>query len=188
MLATKYGPSCLQYVRLPLIPNEFVEGSEDCLYLNVYRPGKNVLDNLNIFLLPVIIWIHGGYFMYGGAKLYGSQYLMDKDVVLVTINYRVGPLGMIKSHNNHFMKVNWIYLMNFLGFLSTEDEVVPGNNGLKDQNMAIRWVSENIEWFGGNPEKITLVGLSAGGASVHYHYLSPMSVDLFQGKIIYLIL
>lgn len=70
---------------------------------------------------------------------------------------------------------------NLLGFLSTEDEVTPGNMGLKDQSMALRWVSENIEWFGGNPEKVTLVGLSAGGASVHYHYLSQMSAGLFQG-------
>lgn len=54
--------------------------------------------------------------------------------------------------------------------------------GLKDQNMAIRWVSENIEKFGGDPKQITLVGLSAGGASVHYHYLSPMSAGLFKGE------
>lgn len=53
--------------------------------------------------------------------------------------------------------------------------------GLKDQSMALRWVSENIEWFGGDPNRVTLVGLSAGGASVHYHYLSPMSAGLFQG-------
>jgi len=53
--------------------------------------------------------------------------------------------------------------------------------GLKDQNMALRWVSQNIEWFGGDPKKVTLVGLSAGGASVHYHYLSQMSAGLFQG-------
>lgn len=55
--------------------------------------------------------------------------------------------------------------------------------GLKDQSMALRWVSENIEWFGGNPKRITLIGLSAGGASVHYHYLSPLSAGLFQGLL-----
>jgi len=53
--------------------------------------------------------------------------------------------------------------------------------GLKDQNMALRWVSRNIEWFGGDPNRVTLFGISSGGASVHYHYLSQMSAGLFQG-------
>lgn len=66
------------------------------------------------------------------------------------------------------------------GFLSTEDDVVPGNMGLKDQSMALRWVHDNVEYFGGDPKRITLGGLSAGGASVHYHYMSPLSVGLFQ--------
>lgn len=61
------------------------------------------------------------------------------------------------------------------GFLSTEDEVVPGNMGLKDQTAALRWVQRNIASFGGNPASVTLTGQSAGGASVHYHYLSPLS-------------
>ena len=59
--------------------------------------------------------------------------------------------------------------------MSTEDEVVPGNMGMKDQVMALRWVKENIKSFGGNPDSVTISGLSAGGASVHYHYLSPLS-------------
>lgn len=63
----------------------------------------------------------------------------------------------------------------FLGFLSTEDEAAPGNFGLKDQVMALRWIKDNIKHFGGNPESVTITGLSAGGASVHFHYFSPMS-------------
>lgn len=63
----------------------------------------------------------------------------------------------------------------YLGFLSTEDQVVPGNNGLKDQVLALKWIKDNIKFFGGNPDSITIAGSSAGGASVHYHYLSPLS-------------
>jgi carboxylesterase type B len=83
----------------------------------------------------------------------GPEYLIDHDVVIVTFNYRLGPLG----------------------FLSTEDTVVPGNNGLKDQQLAIKWVHENIQLFGGDPEKITIVGESAGGASVSHHLLNKNS-------------
>lgn len=63
----------------------------------------------------------------------------------------------------------------FAGFLSTEDDVVVGNNGLKDQVLALQWIQTNIRSFGGNPKSVTLDGFSAGGASVHYHYLSPIS-------------
>ena len=67
--------------------------------------------------------------------------------------------------------------------MSTEDDIVPGNMGLKDQSMALRWVHDNIEFFGGDHQKITLVGSSAGGVSVHYHYFSPLSAGLFQNGI-----
>ncbi|XP_043528092.1 venom carboxylesterase-6-like [Frieseomelitta varia] len=156
--ATKFGSPCLQYTQLPSNPDDEVEGAEDCLYLNIYVPADTRTSSKS---LPVIFWIHGGAFQYGSGMLMGAKYLMDRDVVFVTINYRLGMLG----------------------FLSTEDEIIPGNMGLKDQSMALRWVSENIEWFGGDPKKVTLVGLSAGGVSVHYHYLSPMSAGLFQGGI-----
>ena len=68
-----------------------------------------------------------------------------------------------------------------LGFLSTEDKIVPGNNGLKDQSQAIRWVQENIVKFGGDPNRITIFGQSAGSASVHYHMISPLS----KGKYLF---
>ncbi|KAK2580523.1 hypothetical protein KPH14_006257 [Odynerus spinipes] len=155
--ATKFGSPCLQYEQIVREGEDRVQGSEDCLYLNVYVPVLEKTDSK----LPVIFWIHGGAFQYGSGMDMGAKFLMDQDVIFVTINYRLGPLG----------------------FLSTEDEVLPGNLGLKDQSMALRWVSENIEWFNGNPNKITLTGLSAGGASVHYHYLSKLSAGLFQGGI-----
>ncbi|GAB1859689.1 Carboxylic ester hydrolase [Camponotus japonicus] len=157
--ATKFGSPCIQYAQFPFNPTEKVEGAEDCLYLNIYVPVRKKTENKTS--IPVLFWIHGGAFQFGSGMIYKATYLMDSDVILVTINYRLGPMG----------------------FLSTEDEVVPGNMGLKDQNMALRWVSENIEWFGGDPSRITLIGLSAGGASVHYHYLSQMSVGLFRGGI-----
>ena len=86
---------------------------------------------------------------------------MKNDVIFVGLHYRLGSLG----------------------FLSTEDDIVPGNMGLKDQSMAMRWVKTHIRAFGGDPEKITITGLSAGGASVHYHYLSRMSTGLFHSGI-----
>lgn len=70
-----------------------------------------------------------------------------------------------------------------LGFLSTEDEIVPGNMALKDQAVAIRWAAHNIEYFGGDSRRITLAGSSTGGASVNYHYLSPMTAGLFHSGI-----
>lgn len=133
-----------------------VSGEEDCLYLNVYVP---VLTN-STKLLPVLFAIHGGAYQFGSA-LTGPKFLMDHDVIHVAINYRVG----------------------IFGFLSTEDHILPGNMGLKDQSMALRWTWENILAFGGDPRKITIIGISAGAASVHYHYLSPMSKGLFQNGI-----
>lgn len=70
-----------------------------------------------------------------------------------------------------------------LGFLSTEDKTLPGNLGLKDQVLALKWVSNNIEYFGGDPRKIILVGFSAGSSSIQYHYLMPQSRGLFHGSI-----
>ncbi|XP_046828969.1 venom carboxylesterase-6-like [Vespa crabro] len=160
LLATTFGSPCLQYIQIITEFEDRIQGSEDCLYLNVYVPTRDH-KNSQLPLLPVIFWIHGGAFQFGSGMHMGPKFVMDRDVIFVTINYRLG----------------------LLGFLSTEDDVLPGNMGLKDQNIALKWVFENIEWFGGDPNKITLTGLSAGGASVHYHYLSRLSSGLFQGGI-----
>ncbi|KAJ4446940.1 hypothetical protein ANN_13642 [Periplaneta americana] len=152
--ATKEGPDCIQrpFPEAPTSPE--LVGDEDCLYLNVYTPQLPEAGGATE-LLPVMFWIHGGAWMAGSGStdLYGPQYLLDKEIVLVTINYRLGPLG----------------------FLSTGDEVCPGNNGLKDQVAALRWVRDNIAAFGGNPDSVTIFGESAGGANVHYHVLSKAS-------------
>ncbi|XP_034252085.1 venom carboxylesterase-6-like [Thrips palmi] len=150
--ATKLPPKCIQYDRYPV---SAVLGEEDCLYLNVYTPK---LAAPGAPLLDVLVFIHGGGFMYGASADWGPELILDRDVVLVTINYRLGVMG----------------------FLSTEDDVVPGNNGLKDQSLALRWLQGNVAAFGGNPNSVTLLGLSAGGASVHYHYLSPLSQGVFH--------
>ena len=104
-------------------------------------------------LLPTMVYIHGGAFENGDAEPshLGPDYILDKDVVLVTMQYRLGVLG----------------------FLSTGDSIAPGNFGLKDQTVALRWVQENIVNFGGNPNSITLFGQSAGSVSVNLHVLSP---------------
>ncbi|KAK9884283.1 hypothetical protein WA026_005235 [Henosepilachna vigintioctopunctata] len=148
---TKY--KCLQYDHFSP-PNEQVIGTEDCLYVNVYTPK---LDGN----LDVIVYIHGGAFIFGAGIMYQPHILLDRDVIYVSLNYRLGPLG----------------------FLSTEDDIVPGNNGLKDQILALRWIKENIQYFGGNPNSITITGMSAGGASVHFHLLSPKSKGLFSRAI-----
>ncbi|KAK4884208.1 hypothetical protein RN001_000479 [Aquatica leii] len=145
---------CLQFV--PIVTSSGIMGTEDCLYLYIYTPKETISGVEN---MSVIVHIHGGAFMLGAPKyLAGPDYITDKDVVYVTFNYRLG----------------------IMGFLSTEDEVVPGNNGLKDQIMALKWIQDNIKYFGGNPNSVTLTGLSAGGASVHYHYFSPLSKGIFN--------
>nr|WCC58154.1 carboxylesterase [Pharsalia antennata] len=145
---------CLQYRHLSGSDNEDpVIGLEDCLYLNIYTPSLDVNSNLD-----VIVFIHGGAFMFNYGAFQGPQILLDKYVVYVNFNYRLGPLG----------------------FLSTEDDVVPGNNGIKDQIAALQFVQKYIRYFGGNPNSVTIAGNSAGGASVHFHYMINKTEGLFH--------
>ncbi|CAK1547561.1 unnamed protein product [Leptosia nina] len=153
--ATTEGPACPQ----PADPGYYLD--EDCLRLNVYTPGnRNVSSATN---LPVIVYIHAGgfYSVSGRSDVAGPHYLLDKDLVLVTINYRLGSLG----------------------FLSTGDAEAPGNNGFKDQVTALRWVQRNIASFGGDPNCVTISGYSAGGISVALHTVSPMSKGLFHRAV-----
>ncbi|XP_050097900.1 juvenile hormone esterase-like [Anopheles aquasalis] len=159
--ASHERPMCLQ--RNDLLPGSPVSGSEDCLYLNVYRP-KVCNDSQQITSLPVMVYIHGGGFFSGTASplVVGPEYLMDtKRIVLVAIQYRLGVLG----------------------FLSTGDSAAPGNVGMKDQTLALRWVRQNIRHFGGDPDQVTIFGQSAGATSVHMHMISPLSRNLFRRAI-----
>ncbi|XP_030373447.1 esterase B1 [Scaptodrosophila lebanonensis] len=136
-------------------------GSEDCLYLNVYAKDLQPSNPR-----PVLVWIYGGGFQVGEASrdMYSPDFFMSKDVVLVTIAYRLGALG----------------------FLSLDDPQlnVPGNAGLKDQIMGLKWVQQNIEAFGGDPNNVTLFGESAGGASTHLLTLSPQTEGLLHKAIV----
>ncbi|XP_042875114.1 juvenile hormone esterase-like [Penaeus japonicus] len=134
-----------------------VDGEEDCLYLNVFTPQFKSDD-----LLPVIVAFHSGAFELRNMKEHQPLPLVTKGIVLVSIAYRLDTLG----------------------FLSSEDAALPGNLGLKDQVMGLRWVQDNIQVVGGDPRKVTILGVSAGAASVHYHILSPMSSGLFRRAIL----
>ncbi|KAJ8729662.1 hypothetical protein PYW08_001243 [Mythimna loreyi] len=150
-----------EHIRCPQpYPLSQVLGLEDCLILNVYSPNQ-AWDGAP---LPVMVFIHGGGFKEGAGSslLYGPEYLVSQGVVLVTVNYR------LDAH----------------GFLCLGIKEAPGNAGMKDQVAALKWVQRNIRAFGGDPDNVTLFGESAGGASVSYHLLSPMSKGLFHKAII----
>uniref|UniRef100_A0A8V0YBF5 Carboxylic ester hydrolase n=1 Tax=Gallus gallus TaxID=9031 RepID=A0A8V0YBF5_CHICK len=162
--ATSYPPLCPQdLAMLKKAEKNYKEKhiqfrtSEDCLYLNVYSPA----DKKN--KLPVMVWIHGGNFVFGGASRYdGSALSAYEDIVVVIIQYRLG----------------------LLGFFNTGDEHARGNWAFLDQVEALRWVQENIEHFGGDPGSVTLFGVSAGSCSVFAHVLSTLSKGLFHKAIL----
>ena len=151
--ATKHGNLCYQ---LRMFPLEGAVYSEDCLLLNIYAPVVRSKP------APVMVWIHGGGFSTGGSNFYLPDTLSAYgEVIVVTINYR----------------------LSLFGFLSTGDKHAPGNVGLMDQHLAIKWVSENIGAFGGDPKKVTIFGQSAGGTSVAYQSIYPGNEELFQRAI-----
>ncbi|XP_054262011.1 juvenile hormone esterase-like isoform X2 [Macrosteles quadrilineatus] len=152
--AMEDGPVCPQPYASQIGP----KWSEDCLFLNIYS--KKLSNNAK---QPVMVFLHpGGYAAVTGSSYWdGPQYLLEKDIVLVTINYRLGALG----------------------FLSTQDTILPGNYGMKDQVEAFKWVQQNILAFGGDPDNVTIFGYSAGGASVTLHMVSPLSRGLFHRAI-----
>uniref|UniRef100_A0A4W6E800 Carboxylic ester hydrolase n=2 Tax=Lates calcarifer TaxID=8187 RepID=A0A4W6E800_LATCA len=166
--ATEFGNSCYQMkdVIYPGFkgavmwdPNTLV--SEDCLYLNVWTP---TVDKTNP-PLPVMVWIYGGGFTGGTASLdlYDGRFLTQtENVIVVSMNYRIGAFGFLSLPDN---------------------KNVPGNAGLKDQQLALKWVSKNIAAFGGDPSQVTIFGESAGSGSVGFQVLSPGSQEYFQRAI-----
>eukprot|EP00057_Strongylocentrotus_purpuratus_P010563 XP_011665037.1 PREDICTED: acetylcholinesterase isoform X3 [Strongylocentrotus purpuratus] len=150
---------CLQ-AKNPIMfdDSEPLNFSEDCLYLDVLVPEPKPKA------AAVMVWIHGGGYHFGTKNFQKSNAMAlvaVEDVIVVSINYRLG----------------------ILGFLSTEDGAIPGNLGLLDQRLGLLWVKENIAAFGGDPDRVTIFGESAGSSSVNCHLLSSMSAGLFSGAI-----
>ncbi|KAM6176706.1 liver carboxylesterase 1-like [Erethizon dorsatum] len=164
---TSYPPMCSQNAEANQMLSDLFTNrkesipiwySEDCLYLNIYTP----VDLKKKSSLPVMVWIHGGGLVLGGASTYdGLALSAHENVVVVTIQYRLGI---------------W-------GFFSTGDEHSRGNWGHLDQVAALRWVQDNIANFGGNPGSVTIFGESAGGESVSILVLSPLTKNLFHRAI-----
>ena len=155
--AKRHGNVCWQGKAYEVRFKKFVHNftySEDCLFLDIYTPDVKSK-------LPVMFYIHGGSYEFGATVTFPGDILALHGAVVVITQYRLGPFG----------------------FLTTGDSASPGNFGMLDQVAALQWVKENVENFGGDPGKVTIFGLSAGGTSVSLHLLSPMSEGLFQQAI-----
>jgi len=165
LVCEEYGPACPQTDGDWTGMMDLGETDEDCLYLNVWTPAESPDEEL-----PVMVWIHGGAFVSGAGSLaiYDGHNLAEKDVVVVTVNYRLGALGLM-AHP----------------LLSQESpEGVSGNYGLFDQVAALEWVQENVDVFGGDPENVTVFGESAGGMSILDLMGSPLAEGLFDRAIV----
>ncbi|CAG9762418.1 unnamed protein product [Ceutorhynchus assimilis] len=158
--ATHDRSECTQYASGDLLGDEML-GSEDCLYINVYIPSKAIDPKAN---LSVLVWIHGGSFTSGNSSYvkFGPDYFLDQNLVFVSFNYRLG----------------------IFGFFSTEDGACPGNWGIKDQILALKWVQKNIAYFGGRPDNVTVFGQSAGAVSVNLLLQTKLAEGLFHGAIL----
>lgn len=153
--ATKPGNKCAQ---LNSLGKGRVEGSEDCLYLNVYTP---VLPADEVKNLPVVFYLHGGRLIWGYGDYYKPDFYVNQNTVLVTINYR----------------------LSVFGFLCLDTPDVPGNAGLKDTVLALKWVNKNIRNFNGDPDNITVFGESGGAANATSLLVSKMADGLFSKVI-----
>ncbi len=180
-MRTQFGNHC------PQTPTPFgnATSTEDCLFLNVFTPnqhddhkgkgdhegrddhnGKGDHDDNEAH--PVMVWIHGGALVTGESNEYDATKLVQRGVVVVTVNYRVGALGFL-AHP---------------ALTGESPDHVSGNYGIQDQQAALRWVRRNIRAFGGDPDKVTLFGESAGGLSTIVNLVSPTAHGLFHRAIV----
>jgi carboxylesterase type B len=157
--ASQFGTDCYQIVDPVMNPVAHPDRmSEDCLYLNVFRPAITESEKTSDRLLPVMVWFHGGAFQQGSANRpeYNARRLShEEQVIVVTVNYRLGALG----------------------FLVSRELGLTGNYGLMDQRAAMYFVKQYIRAFGGNPNSITLFGESAGAVMIGLHLQMTHIVD-----------
>jgi para-nitrobenzyl esterase len=161
--ASLNGKICHQ----PKQPTEFYDRgpdqstmSEDCLTLNVWTRANTSKEKL-----PVMVWFHGGALVWGSGSEYSGEELTKQGVILVTVNYRLGPFGFF-SHPE-----------------LSQETGTSGNQGFRDQILSLKWVKENIDKFGGDPDNVTIFGESAGSWSVNVLQASPLSRGLFHKVI-----
>jgi para-nitrobenzyl esterase len=163
--ATQFANHC------PQVANPFGTASttEDCLYLNVYTPPTSKgRKSITLKNLPVMVWVYGGSFVYGQSDWYDPSMLVPENVIVVTINYRLGVLGYL-AHP---------------ALTAESPSSASGNYGFMDQQAAFAWVKKNIKNFGGNPDNVTIFGESAGGESMHVQLVSPLAAGLFDRVIV----
>ncbi|XP_015598992.1 acetylcholinesterase isoform X2 [Cephus cinctus] len=157
--AVDWGPACPQPSRYTGATKGVRDVDEDCLYLNIFTPR---IESGLARRYPVMVYIHGGEFLHGASNLFQGHMLAGfYDVVVVSFNYRLGALG----------------------FLSTGDENSPGNYGILDQAMALKWIQDNIESFNGDKDAITLFGPGAGAASAGLLMVAPKTSDMISKVI-----
>lgn len=164
-MADEFGPDCMQqpYAEGSFFYRPARVSSEDCLYLNVWSTGEDTAAK------PVMVWFHGGALTRGSGAIdtYDGTELALKDVVLVTVNYRLGVFGYF-AHPE---------------LIAESEHFSAGNYGILDQIQSLRWVQENIAAFGGDPSNVTIFGESAGAWSVHFLTASPLADGLFHKAI-----
>lgn len=162
--AKEFGSDCAQAIFPPnILPGIQTKPSEDCLYLNVWKPADaKPGDNL-----PVMVWVHGGGFVNGGSSspAYSGKNFARDGVIFVSFNYRLARFG-------------------FFAHPALSDDGFGGNFGFLDQIAALEWVRDNIAEFGGDPQRVTIFGESAGGGAMHMLLQSPLARGLFHGVII----
>jgi len=173
--ATQFGNHCPQVAT----PYGNATLTEDCLFLNVFTPNRGDDhgrhddhdrrgDHDDNDAHPVMVWIHGGSLVVGESDAYDASKLAQRGVVVVTINYRLGALGFL-AHP---------------ALTAESPDQVSGNYGIQDQQAALKWVRRNIRAFGGDPDRVTVFGESAGGLSTFVHLVSPRSKGLFHRAIV----